>query len=235
MKSSILVSLIEKENKDKANLLSRFFKTGPGQYGEGDKFLGIVVPESRKIVKEFSKKATFDEIEELTNSIYHEARLVGLLILVDKFRKGDEDERKKIFEYYLKKAKKVNNWDLVDLTAPNIVGTFLLDKKDRKILDELSLSNNLWERRISIISTSAFIRNGEFDDCLRISKKLLMDKHDLIHKAVGWMLREVGKKDPDVLRKFLKDNYGNIPRTALRYSIERFKPEERRKWIIGKA
>ncbi len=175
--------------------MARFFKTGKGQYGEGDIFLGIKVPESREIAKKF-KDIFIKEIQELLNSKIHEHRLIALFVLIEKYKKESEERKKKIFDFYLKNTKNINNWDLVDLSAPNIVGNFLLErKKERKILYSLAKSKNIWERRIAILATFAFIRDDQFDDILKISEMLLKDDHDLIHKAVGWMLREVGKRD----------------------------------------
>ena len=227
--------LREHTNPEKAKILQRFFKTGEGQYGEGDVFLGIVVPIQRQIVSEF-KDLVIDDVQKLLDSKVHEKRLIGVLILIEKYKKADASEKKQIFDFYLKNAKNnnINNWDLVDLSAPNIVGNFLLDKvEERSTLYKLAESNNLWEKRISIIATLTFIRNKEFEDSLKISKILLNDSHDLIHKAVGWMLREIGKRDVDVLRKFLKDNYQDMPRTMLRYSIEKFEEDERKGWLQG--
>tara|TARA_Y100000310_G_scaffold162731_1_gene162675 strand:- start:6977 stop:7684 length:708 start_codon:yes stop_codon:yes gene_type:complete len=221
-------------DSEKAKILHRFFKTGKGQYGEGDIFLGIVVPKQREIVKKFGGDLSIAHVQKLINSKIHEERLIGLLILVERYKKGDEKEKKFIFNLYLSNSKKVNNWDLVDLTAPNIVGNYLLNKKqERKILYKLAKSENLWEKRIAIISTFAFIRKNDFADTLKISKILLKDKHDLIHKAVGWMLREVGKRDQDKEEKFLKKHYKNMPRTMLRYAIERFEESLRKKYLNG--
>jgi len=218
-------------NPKKAKILQMFFKTGKGQYGEGDIFLGLTVPEQRRIAKEFSKKISIEEIAVLLNSKIHEERLVALLILVDKFSKSSEELKELIFNFYIENAKRVNNWDLVDLTAPNIAGNYLLNKKDKKILYKFANSKNLWEKRIAIVSTFSFIRAGQFEDTLKISKVLLNDSHDLIHKAVGWMLREVGKKDEKVLEDFLKENYSKLPRTTLRYAIERFGEEKRKRFL----
>lgn len=220
--------LKEKSNPEKAEILQRFFKTGKGQYGEGDIFLGVMVPETRTIAKKYFDLDVRD-VKDLLNSNIHEHRLIGLLILIGKYEKG---ERENIFNFYLDNSSRINNWDLVDLTAPKIVGNFLSDKK-RDILYDLLKSDNLWERRIAIISTFSFIRENDFKDALKIAEKLLQDEHDLIHKAVGWVLREVGKKDVKVLEGFLKKHYKNMPRTMLRYSIERFPEEERRKWLKG--
>jgi len=218
-------------NPEKAKLLQRFFKTGKGEYGEGDIFLGISVPEQREIAKEFFNKLSLDDIQILLNSKFHEERLIGLLILTDKYKKTDNKES--IVNFYLKNAKnsRINNWDLVDLSCHKIVGDYLIDK-DRKILYEL-LKGNLWEKRIAVVSCFAFIRENDFKDSLQIAELLLNDKRDLIHKAVGWMLREVGKKDADVLRNFLNQHCSSMPRVMLRYSIEKFDESERRKYMIS--
>jgi 3-methyladenine DNA glycosylase AlkD len=218
-------------DKERAKNLQWFFKTGKGQYGEGDVFLGIRVPQIREVAKRAVSRVSLEDVGKLLGSKYHEERLAGVLILVEKYKKVDEVNRKVIYDFYLANGKGVNNWDLVDLSAPNIVGNYLLHRRDRKVLYELTKSDNLWERRIAIVSTFAFIRDGQFGDTLKIAKILLKDKHDLIHKAVGWMLREVGKRDEKVLKKFLRDNYSGIPRTSLRYAIERFSAEERLGWL----
>ena len=233
MLPNLIQELQESSNPEQAKNLQRFFKIGAGQYGEGDIFLGIKVPKQREIAKKYID-LPLPRIQELLNSKIHEYRLVGLLILVDKFKKADETEKGDIFNFYLKNTKNINNWDLVDLSAPNIIGNFLLNKK-KDILYKLAESKSLWEKRIAIISTSTFIRKEEFIDTLRISEILLKDKHDLIHKAVGWMLREIGKKDEKVLEDFLKNHYKNMPRTMLRYAIERFEEEKRKKYLKGKV
>lgn len=216
-------------NPEKAKLLQRFFKTGKGEYGEGDIFLGIMVPQSRAIVKEFAD-IPLEQVEKHLQSKFHEERLVALLILVEKYKTGNKNE---IVDFYLKHKRYVNSWDLVDLTAPRILGTYLIDK-DKKVLYELANSNNLWDRRIAIISTLAFIKDNKFEETFAISNILMKDKHDLIHKAVGWMLREVGKKDELELRKFLKNRYRIMPRTMLRYSIERFPDKVRKAYLEGR-
>lgn len=215
--------LIKRANPEKAKLYQRFFKTSPGEYGEGDVFLGLTVPETRKIAKQFSH-LSLSQIKNHLSSKYHEERLSALLILVHKYNKTHD---KSIIDFYLKNTKQINNWDLVDLTAHKILGHYLSDK-NKEILYKLAVSKNLWERRIAIISTAYFINNNQFSDALKISKILLKDKHDLIHKAVGWMLREIGKRNRKVLENFLKQNYNQLPRTALRYAIEKF-PEKLRK------
>ena len=209
-----------------------FFKTGKGEYGEGDKFVGIKVPVQRKIAKQFCE-LSLEDLQTLLNSKIHEERLISLLILVAKYDKANEKVKEKIYRFYKKNSRKVNNWDLVDLSAPKIIGTHLLNS-DKKILYKYALSNNLWKKRISIISTYSFIKNHDFKTTLEISDILLNDDHDLIHKAVGWMLREVGKQDINTLERFLKTRYNKMPRTMLRYSIEKFAEKKRKKYLIGK-
>ena len=227
-----LISEIQKSaNPEKAKRYQRFFKTEKSQYGEGDIFIGLTVPEQRSIVKKYSN-LNLPKIQQLIKNKIHEYRLIALLILVDKYKKSKEKDKEEIFNFYLKNLKHVNNWDLVDLTAPNIVGEFLLNK-DKKPIYKLVQSDNLWEKRVSIISTLYFIKHNQFEDTLAISELLLKDKHDLIHKAVGWMLREIGKKDKKVLDNFLKQHYKDIPRTTLRYSLEKHPEEERKKWLKG--
>ncbi|GHU87365.1 DNA alkylation repair protein [Bacteroidia bacterium] len=223
----IFQELFSVANPEKARFLQGFFKTGKGQYAEGDIFLGIVVPQIRDIVKN-NKGISFPEIQKLLDSEYHEARLAGLLFLVQQFKKSKkEEERKKIFDFYLKNARKANNWDLVDVTCRDVIGGYLLDKGDRDILYKLAESDNLWEQRIAIVSTWMFIKHKDYTETLALSEKLLNHKHDLMHKAVGWMLREVGKKDKETLTDFLEIHHKNMPRTSLRYAIEHFSPEEK--------
>ena len=221
----------KKSHPKKAKIMQRFFKTGKGQYGEGDIFLGLTVPEQRQIAKKYSQ-ISLPKIQQLLKSKIHEHRLVALLILVQKYQNSNGDDKARIFNFYLKNTKYVNNWDLVDLTAPNIVGDFLFEEK-RKILYDLAESKSLWEKRISIIATFYFIKQEDLKDTLRISRILLSDKHDLIHKAMGWMLREVGKKDQKVLENFLKKYYNQLPRTTLRYAIERFEEKKRKRYLKG--
>jgi len=228
--SSLKQDLKKLSNPKQAKLLSGFFKTGKGEYGAGDKFLGITVPEQRKIAIKY-KHLSLKEVEQLLSSKIHEQRLISLLLLVHNYQ-NHEEKRKSIFNFYLKNTNKINNWDLVDLSSHKIIGDFLSDK-DKSILYKLAKSKNIWERRIAIISTANFIQQGRFTDTLEISKILLHDNHDLIHKAVGWMLREVGKKDKSVLEDFLKRHYKKMPRTMLRYSIEKFLESERKKYLKG--
>ena len=221
--------LQENRNEKQAQILQGFFKTGKGEYGEGDIFLGIKVPEQRKVAKQYAHLSLADT-QALLNSKIHDHRMVALMILIDKYKKTDNKEE--IVDIYLKNAKKVNNWDLVDLSAPQILGNYLLDK-NKATLHKLAKSKNLWEKRIAIVSTWTFIRNNQLDDTIKISETLLNDKHDLIHKAVGWMLREVGKKNQAVEEKFLKKYHKTMPRTMLRYSIEKF-DEKKRKFYMKK-
>jgi 3-methyladenine DNA glycosylase AlkD len=218
-------------NKKHAEVMQRFFKTGKGEYGEGDKFVGIKVPVQRKIALRFYNLELTD-LQKLLKSPVHEERLISLLILVNKYRRGHEKVKERIFKFYLKNRKRINNWDLVDLSAPKIVGDFLLDR-NKKILFALAHSPNLWERRIAIISTFTFIRNENYKPTVFIAKVLLNDDHDLIHKAVGWMLREIGNRDVQLLEKFLRSRYRNMPRTMLRYAIEKFPEAKRKKYLNG--
>ncbi len=217
------------KSEERARALQRFFKTGPGQYGEGDRFLGIRVPDLRRLVGEF-QSVTVAESLELLRSPLHEERLLALLVMVRLYAKGDRARKKEIFEAYLENTRFINNWDLVDASASQIVGDYLSDRS-RKPLYALAGSSDLWERRISIIATFHFIRRGEFDDTLKVAEILLSDREDLIHKAVGWMLREVGKRNLAVEEDFLKRHYAAMPRTMLRYAIEKF-PETRRQMYL---
>jgi 3-methyladenine DNA glycosylase AlkD len=218
-------------SRKKAEILQSFFKTGPGQYGEGDIFLGVQVPQIRKIVKQY-KNLCFEDIVKLLISPIHEERLSALLILVLQFNCADACQKKNIYNFYLKNSGYINNWDLVDLTAPHILGAYLSDK-DREAIYILARSKNMWQRRIAIISTFHFIRNNQFNDTLGVVKILLSDKEDLIHKAAGWMLREVGKRDINILEDFLHKYRNGMPRTMLRYAIERFPQAKRKVYLEG--
>lgn len=220
-------------NPHDAAFLQRFFRTAPGEYGEGDKFLGIRVPTTRQVAREF-RDLPLDDIIALLHDEYHEARLLAVILLGARYKRGTPAEQQIIFDLYVKNAARVNNWDLVDASAPKIVGAHLADRP-RKLLDRLAKSTNLWERRIAIIATHYFIRyRNEFDDTLRIAAALLRDEHDLIHKATGWMLREVGKRDPAPLEQFLEQHAHEMPRTMLRYAIERMSPAQRKKFMGAK-
>lgn len=217
-------------NPEKATHLSRFFKAGKGQYGEGDLFLGITVPEQRLLAKKY-REVTPVVLSELISSPYHEIRLTGLLILVEQFEKNKNEEfRKSCVDFYLSQTQYINNWDLVDLTCYKLLGVWLANK-DRHLLYQLAHSANLWEQRIAIVTCMHFVRQGDLKDCLAISDLLLNHEHDLIHKAVGWLLRETGKKDRQVLKDFLLTRYTHMPRTMLRYAIEHFPEEERKKYL----
>jgi len=221
--------LKKNSNAEKAKLLSGFFKTGKGEYGEGDIFLGITVPVQREIAQEFEDLG-MGEIQQLLDSKVHEKRMIALFILVDRFNTADEKTKKETFDFYLKNTQNINNWDLVDLSAPKIVGEFLIDR-NREILRKLAKSEDLWGKRIAIISTYAFIRENDFKDTLKIAEILINDKHDLIHKGVGWMLREVGKRDEEMLIDFLDKNHRVMPRTMLRYAIEKFDEGKRKEYL----
>ena len=215
----------------KAAVSQRFFKTNKGDYGYGDKFVGIIVPVSRMLAKKHSD-LSFAEIKRLLRSEVHEERLIALLVLVNNFTNGNAAVKKQIYKFYLANTEKINNWDLVDLSADKILGVYILDKP-KTVLYRLVKSKNIWERRIAIVSTFHFIRNNRFADTLKLSEILLSDSHDLIHKAAGWMLREIGKRDEKVLVRFLNRHYRQMPRTMLRYAIERF-PEKIRKKYLAK-
>jgi 3-methyladenine DNA glycosylase AlkD len=228
MVEEIRARLQELADERAAEISRRFFKTGPGQYGEGDVFLGIRVPVLRKVAKAYAHIGT-ETAAELLRSPIHEERLLALLILVNAFAATPEN-RHGIYQLYLDHTRWVNNWDLVDSSAPYIAGAWLADK-DRSPLYRLAGSESLWERRIAIVATFHFIRRGEFADTLNVAERLLTDKHDLIHKAVGWMLREVGKRDLGSLESFLRAHHRAMPRTMLRYAIERLPENERRVYL----
>jgi 3-methyladenine DNA glycosylase AlkD len=218
-------------DKKQAALLQRFFKTGPGDYGEGDIFIGVMVPQTRSVVRA-CKNAPVSAIKKLLKSPVHEERLLALMLLVEQYAKGDEKERELIFTAYLKHTRFINNWDLVDLSAPQIVGRHLAER-DRSILYRLARSRSLWERRVSILAAFWFIKTGDFGDAFSIAEMLLKDSHDLIHKAVGWMLREIGKRDIASEEAFLRPRYKAMPRTMLRYAIERFPEKKRQAYLKG--
>jgi len=215
---SVQTALKSNIKPGKAEIFSRFFKTGPGQYGAGDKFLGVMVPEQRQIAKQFIDLPLV-EIEKLLNSTWHEERLTAVLILVYQYQQADEKKQKRIFNFYLAHTSRINNWDLVDVSADKIIGAYLFTHPDQKLLDKL------------VMSSFYFIKNQQFDLTLQLAKKLLTDQHDLMHKAVGWMLREIGKRDEAVLIKFLEANLKKMPRTMLRYSLERLGEADRRRFM----
>lgn len=215
---------------EQRRVLMRFFRTGPGQYGEGDQFLGIRVPATRAVCRKYKGQISFTEIEKLLYSPWHEVRLCGFLLLVEEMKaaRRNPQRRHDIADFYLRHARQANNWDLVDLSCPYIIGQHLLDTNaDRSVLDRLAASANIWEQRIAIVSTMMLIRHGQLDDTIRIATALLPHPHDLIHKATGWMLREVGKKNTAVLTSFLENNHSAMSRTTLRYAIERLAPSLR--------
>lgn len=229
----IRADLTKLGNPEKAKILSRFFKTGRGEYGEGDVFLGITVPEQRKIAARY-QDATLEELHELIAERFHEHRLVALIILTAKYRKADTPGKIACVDFYLGHLPFINNWDLIDLSADKILGDHLMDR-DKSILYRLAKSESLWERRIAMMSTFHFIRKNRFDDALKIAGILLHDRHDLIHKAVGWMLREIGKRDQSAEEDFLRKYYQSMPRTMLRYAIERFDEEKRLYYLQKKG
>jgi len=220
-------------NKEIAEHSQRFFKTGKGEYGESDIFLGIRVPVLRKLVNKY-RGISLEEVSKLLHSKFHEERLLAVLMLVQLFKTGGDDGQKQIYNLYLDNIEFINNWDIVDISAGNIVGAYL-HQKDKALLYRLVYADNLWERRISIISTFYFIRQNEFDDTLKIAEILLNDKEDLIQKAVGWMLREVGKREIEIEEEFLQEHYMKMPRTMLRYAIEKFPETKRKMYLRGEV
>lgn len=229
MLNKLRLDLKKLANPAKARILQRFFKTGVGEYGAGDIFLGIVVPVSRRLARQYVSLPRRD-IKKLLQSKIHDERLIALFILVERFGKSNKVEQGRIFKFYLRHSRHINNWDLVDLSAPKIVGPYL-QNKSRAILHKLVKSKNIWERRVAVLATLHFIRQGDFTDTLALSRQLLTDEHDLIHKAVGWMLREVGKRNEVKLRQFMNRYAALMPRTMLRYAIERLSPQQRRYYL----
>ncbi len=219
---------------NRAEISSKFFKTQKGSYGEGDIFWGIRNGELRKIAKKHKNRINLLEVKRMLNCVVHEKRLVAILILVEKYETGSTKDKEKIFNFYLKNARFVNSWDLVDLSSWKIIGNWLVANGDDNLLNKLAISGNLWERRIAMVATFAFIRKGKFQPTLKIARLLLGDSHDLIHKSSGWMLREVGKKNKKLLENFLGENYSSLHRTTLRYAIERFSDKERKYWLDNK-
>lgn len=230
--AELLDELIALGDPVKAEHAQRFFKTGPGEYGAGDKFLGIRVPVARQVAKR-GRELPPREVLKLLRSPWHEARLVALFILAEQYQRGDAARKEEIFAAYLANVRYVNNWDLVDSSAHLIVGPHL-QARERTLLDKLAASALLWERRIAVLATLHFIRQRDFVDILRLAKKLLRDEHDLMHKAVGWMLREVEKRDRPTAEAFLQQYYQQMPRTMLRYAIERLPEKQRQAYLLGK-
>ena len=232
--NNLLTSMLTKANPSQVEGLARFFKTGPGQYGYGDKFLGIKVPVTRSVVKDCWKSVTFDDLEECITSEYHEVRLAALLTLVEIFKHSRELQQKCV-DFYLSHTEYINNWDLVDLSCYPLLGVWLLDK-DRSLLYNMARNGKtIWEQRIGMVSTMTFIRHGQLDDTFAIADILLHHPHDLIHKAVGWLLREAGKRDKSALEAYLAPRYRGMPRTMLRYAIEKFPEPERQAYLNGHA
>ena len=230
----LLQEMLVRADSSQVPGLSRFFKTGPGQYGEGDKFLGIKVPVTREVVKKVWRQTSWQDLEECIGSEYHELRLGALLTLVKIFER-DRQQREACVDFYLRHTAGINNWDLVDLSCYPLLGVWLLDK-DRELLDRLAREGRtIWEQRIGIVSTMTFIRHGELQDTFAIADILLHHPHDLIHKAVGWLLREAGKRDKKALEDFLGPRYRSMPRTMLRYAIERFPENERKAYLACQA
>ena len=228
--TQIISDLKSLKNPEKIDRFKRFFKTGPGQYGEGDEFYGLTLPQIHSIERKYWQKVDFDDIKKLLDHPVHEFRTLAMMFLARLFTKANSEKQKQIYDFYLANTARINNWDLVDISAGKIVGTYLLDKP-RHILYKLAKSKLVWDRRIAIISTFAFIRSDQFADTLKISESLLTDKHDLIHKAVGWMLREVGKRDLKTLTTFLDQHAPVMPRTALRYAIEKLPESQRQHYL----
>lgn len=231
--AALRADLRRRADPRRATILAGFFKTGPGQYGEGDRFLGITVPQLRALVREY-RELPLADIDRLLHSAFHEERLLALLLWVERCRRGDHAERARIYAKYLKSTRYINNWDLVDLSAEHIVGRHLVDR-NRRPLYRLARSRKLWERRIAMLASFHYIKRGDFGDALAIARLLLADAHDLIHKAVGWMLREIGKRDRERLEGFLRRHYRRMPRTMLRYAIERLPPARRRQYLSGRV
>ena len=225
--------LRKRSNREKAKVQQRFFKTGPGEYAEGDVFLGVTVPESRKLAKQYTE-LNLKSTQQLLRSDIHEERLIALLILIQQYKRASETSRGRLYRFYVRNMKYVNNWDLVDVSAEHIVGAYLTDKS-KEPLHQWAGSNNLWRRRIAMIATFHYIKRNQFKETLTIAGLLLRDEHDLIHKVVGWMLREVGKRDPTLQESFLRRHYQKMPRTMLRYAIERFPDTKRKAFLRGEV
>jgi 3-methyladenine DNA glycosylase AlkD len=226
MKKSLKQALLQLEDPDRAIQTARFFKTGKGEYGEGDLFIGLSNPQVQALVKEYWKFTNMADVQELINNKIHELRFAALLVLVTQFPKSSPFQQNKIIKFYLKNIRQINNWDLVDCSAYKLLGKFLLHK-DRQILYDLAESGHLWSERVAVVACFEFIRNGQFSDVFNLCEKFLSHKHDLMHKACGWMLREVGKRDELALEEFLDEHLSKMPRTMLRYAIERMEEGKR--------
>lgn len=219
-------------NAEKAAFFPRFFRTGPGEYGEGDLFLGVTVPNLRQVAKKHASRMTLNDLEIMLHSPYHEVRLLSLIVMTLQYEKGTDEKKADLVDLYLRNLHRINNWDLVDTSAHKIIGAYYFDK-DRGILADLARRDHLWSQRVSVISTLYFIQKGEYEDTLKLAEILLNHPHDLIHKAVGWMLREVGKRDLEKEIAFLDLHYKNMPRTMLRYAIEKFEEPIRQEFLKG--
>ena len=219
-------------NKEKAAFFPRFFRTGPGEYGEGDLFLGVTVPNLRQVAKKHAPRLTLNDLEEMLQSPYHEIRLLSLIVMTLKYEQGNADVKGEMVELYLRNLHRINNWDLVDTSAHKIIGAYLYNR-DRGLLYDLASRDHLWSQRVSIIASLYMIQKGEFEDTLKLAEILKNHPHDLIHKAVGWMLREVGKRNLQSELKFLDSHYRSMPRTMLRYAIEKFEEPLRQEFLKG--
>jgi 3-methyladenine DNA glycosylase AlkD len=231
MKEEIVREFSRLSSKEKARICGRFFKTGEGEYGEGDVFLGIPVPLIRGLTRKYYNKLDLKDLDFFLKNEIHEYRFFALTVLVEKYKKGSENERESIYHYYLRNTKYVNNWDLVDISSYKIVGNRLKEREDRRVIYDLAKSESLWDQRIAIVSTFSFIKENDHKDILKLAEILIGHEHDLIHKALGWMLREVGKRDMSVLREFLDKHHKRMPRTMLRYAIEKMGQRERVKYL----
>jgi 3-methyladenine DNA glycosylase AlkD len=232
---AIRAELAEVADPERAVGMAAYFQARPGGYGEGDRFLGVAVPPQRRIAMRHAAATSLADVEELLGSPWHEERLTALLVLVHRFRRAGGDERRRIVELYLARRERVDNWDLVDASAPYLLGPWLLDRDDDSVLDELAASGSVWDRRIAVMATFAGVRAGRPEATLRLADRLLTDPADLVHKAVGWMLREVGNRDLARAEAFLGPRYRRMPRTMLRYAIERFPADRRRDYLAGKV
>ena len=227
----VKLALEELADPQRALVSTRFFKSGPGEYGEGDKFIGVTVPQQRNVAKQF-RNLELEQIDKLLKESIHEFRLTAIFILVDQFKRAKiRPEKADIVDFLLQRTQYINNWDLVDSCAPQIVGEYLSDEKDHGLLLKLAKSKSLWEQRIAVVANQSLIKHGQFESILKIAEKLLLHDHDLIHKAVGWMLREMGQQDLSLLRSFLDQHSRRMPRTMLRYAIEKLTPTERQKYM----
>jgi 3-methyladenine DNA glycosylase AlkD len=233
--AAVRTALAELADPERAAGMARYFQARPGGYGEGDRFLGVAVPPQRAIAKRHAAGLSLADVDELLSSPWHEERLTALLVLVQRFQRADGEERRRIVDLYLSRRDRVDNWDLVDASAPYLLGPWLLRSGEWALLDQLAASGSVWDRRIAVMATFAGIRAGRYDETLQLADRLLTDPADLVHKAVGWMLREVGNRDLACAEAFLAPRYGRMPRTMLRYAIERFPADRRRDYLAGRV